>query len=135
MSCCTEPPVSQATVSALMRALSHVGVAQALAEAVHAKQAPMQHALADTRKKKNYVEFWSMIPIKDPFRLVLSRCATACSTRARSCTTASCSRPCALPVPAWPTCHAPRLQLQDARTCCCIATQGKVLRHCAAAAG
>ena len=45
---------------------------QALAEAVHAKQAPVQHALADQRKKKNYVEFWSMIPIKDPFRLVLS---------------------------------------------------------------
>ncbi len=45
---------------------------QALAEAVHAKQAPIQHALADQRKKKNYVEFWNVIPIKDPFRLVLS---------------------------------------------------------------
>ncbi len=39
---------------------------------MHAKQAPVQHVLADQRKKKNYVEFWSMIPIKDPFRLVLS---------------------------------------------------------------
>ena len=47
-------------------------LAQALAEAVHAKQAPIQHALADQRKKKNYVEFWNVIPIKDPFRLVLS---------------------------------------------------------------
>ena len=49
-----------------------MGVAQALAEAVHAKQAPIQHTLADQRKKKNYVEFWNVIPIKDPFRLVLS---------------------------------------------------------------
>ena len=39
---------------------------------MHAKQAPIQHALADQRKKKNYVEFWNVIPIKDPFRLVLS---------------------------------------------------------------
>ena len=54
---------------ALMRARI---LAQALAEAVHAKQAPIQHALADQRKKKNYVEFWNVIPIKDPFRLVLS---------------------------------------------------------------
>jgi phosphoenolpyruvate carboxylase len=48
------------------------GLLQALAEAVHAKQAPHEHALAEERKKKNYVEFWNVISLKDPFRLVLS---------------------------------------------------------------
>ena len=46
--------------------------AQQLAEAVHAKQAPHEHALAEERKKKNYREFWAVISLKDPFRLVLS---------------------------------------------------------------
>ena len=46
--------------------------AQELAEAVHAKQAPLEQALADERKKKNFVEFWNVISLKDPFRLVLS---------------------------------------------------------------
>ena len=45
---------------------------QALAEAVHAKQAPNEAVLAEERKKKNYVEFWAVISLKDPFRLVLS---------------------------------------------------------------
>ena len=45
---------------------------QQLAEAVHAKQAPHEHALAEERKKKNYREFWAVISLKDPFRLVLS---------------------------------------------------------------
>ena len=45
---------------------------QALAEEVHAKQAPNEHVLAEERKKKNYVEFWAVISLKDPFRLVLS---------------------------------------------------------------
>lgn len=39
---------------------------------MHAKQAPHEQALADERKKKNFVEFWNMISLKDPFRLVLS---------------------------------------------------------------
>ena len=47
-------------------------VRQALAEAVHAKQAPNEAVLAEERKKKNYVEFWAVISLKDPFRLVLS---------------------------------------------------------------
>lgn len=46
--------------------------AQQLAEAVHSKQAPHEHALAEERKKKNYREFWAVISLKDPFRLVLS---------------------------------------------------------------
>ncbi|CAK0740175.1 hypothetical protein CVIRNUC_001230 [Coccomyxa viridis] len=45
---------------------------QALAEAVHAKQSPHEQALAEERKKKNYREFWAVISLKDPFRLVLS---------------------------------------------------------------
>ncbi|EIE27459.1 PEPCase 1 [Coccomyxa subellipsoidea C-169] len=45
---------------------------QELAEAVHSKQAPHEQALADERKKKNFVEFWNVISLKDPFRLVLS---------------------------------------------------------------
>jgi hypothetical protein len=28
--------------------------------------------LADERKKKNYVEFWNLISLDDPYRLVLS---------------------------------------------------------------
>ena len=45
---------------------------QALAEKVFNKQMQNSHALADERKKKNYVEFWNIIPVKDPYRLVLS---------------------------------------------------------------
>lgn len=45
---------------------------QELAEKVFAKQMQNAHALADERKKKNYIEFWNIIPIQDPFRLVLS---------------------------------------------------------------
>ena len=50
----------------------HACPGQALAEAVHAKQAPNEAVLAEERKKKNYVEFWAVISLKDPFRLVLS---------------------------------------------------------------
>lgn len=39
---------------------------------MHSKQAPHEQALADERKKKNFVEFWNVISLKDPFRLVLS---------------------------------------------------------------
>ena len=46
--------------------------AQALAEEVHARQAPNEAVLAEERKKKNYVEFYAVISLKDPFRLVLS---------------------------------------------------------------
>ena len=60
-------------------ALGHKGVTdwsavlmQQLAEAVHSKQAPHEHALGEERKKKNYREFWAVISLKDPFRLVLS---------------------------------------------------------------
>jgi hypothetical protein len=45
---------------------------QALAEEVHARQAPNEAVLAEERKKKNYVEFYAVISLKDPFRLVLS---------------------------------------------------------------
>ena len=45
---------------------------QKLAEQVHAKQSASAHSLADERKKKNYVEFWNLISIDDPYRLVLS---------------------------------------------------------------
>jgi len=45
---------------------------QALAEQVYHKQSQNAHALADERKKKNYVEFWNLISLDDPYRLVLS---------------------------------------------------------------
>ena len=44
----------------------------ALAAAIHARQAPDAAALAEERKKKNYSEFWAVIPPSDPFRLILS---------------------------------------------------------------
>lgn len=28
--------------------------------------------IADERKKRNYIEFWNIIPLEDPYRLVLS---------------------------------------------------------------
>ena len=55
-----------------LQARPHAAAMQALAEAVHAKQAPHEQALAEERKKKNYREFWAVISLKDPFRLVLS---------------------------------------------------------------
>ncbi len=45
---------------------------QALAEKVFAKQMKNAHALIDERKRKNYAEFWNIVPVKDPYRLVLS---------------------------------------------------------------
>ena len=45
---------------------------QALAEKVHKKQSHNNHMIADERKKRNYVEFWNIIPLEDPYRLVLS---------------------------------------------------------------
>ena len=45
---------------------------QALAEKVHKKQGQNTHMIADERKKRNYVEFWNIIPLEDPYRLVLS---------------------------------------------------------------
>ena len=39
---------------------------------MHARQAPNEAVLAEERKKKNYVEFYAVISLKDPFRLVLS---------------------------------------------------------------
>ena len=43
-----------------------------LAASIHARQAPAAAALAEERKRKNYAEFWSVIPVTDPFRLILS---------------------------------------------------------------
>jgi phosphoenolpyruvate carboxylase len=45
---------------------------QALAASIHARQAPDAAALAEERKKKNYSEFWAVIPLSNPFRLILS---------------------------------------------------------------
>lgn len=43
-----------------------------LAAEIHARQAPAAAQLAEERKRKNYREFWSVIPPTDPFRLILS---------------------------------------------------------------
>lgn len=43
-----------------------------LAAEIHARQAPAAAALAEDRKRKNYSEFWTVIPATDPFRLILS---------------------------------------------------------------
>ena len=45
---------------------------QALAEKVYQKQGHNAHMIADERKKRNYIEFWNIIPLEDPYRLVLS---------------------------------------------------------------
>ena len=45
---------------------------QELAEKIHAKQAADPFALAEERKRKNYWEFYGIIPLTEPFRLVLS---------------------------------------------------------------
>jgi phosphoenolpyruvate carboxylase len=66
-----------------------------LAAEIHARQAPAAAALAEDRKRKNYSEFWSVIPPTDPFRLILSdirdrlyrtrEVLHACSADARAC--------------------------------------------------
>lgn len=43
-----------------------------LASKIHAKQSADPYALAEERKRKNYWEFYGIIPLTEPFRLVLS---------------------------------------------------------------
>ena len=67
----------------------------ALAAEIHARQAPRAADLAEDRKRKNFSEFWSVIPVTDPFRLILSdirdrlyrtrEILHACSADARAC--------------------------------------------------
>ncbi|KAK9814631.1 hypothetical protein WJX72_009042 [[Myrmecia] bisecta] len=45
---------------------------KALAEQITAKQAPDAHVLVEERKKKNYADFWSLVPVTEPFRVVLA---------------------------------------------------------------
>lgn len=44
----------------------------ALAQSVLKKQTLDAHILAEERKKKNYADFWAVIPITEPFRVILS---------------------------------------------------------------
>ena len=70
-----------------------------LAAEIHARQAPAAAALAEDRKRKNYTEFWSVIPPTDPFRLILSdirdrlyrtrEVLHACSADSRACVRAA----------------------------------------------
>jgi phosphoenolpyruvate carboxylase len=87
-----------AMIESLMYELSiwrcNADISQLAAE-IHARQAPAAAALAEDRKRKNYSEFWSVIPPTDPFRLILSdirdrlyrtrEVLHACSADARAC--------------------------------------------------
>ena len=45
---------------------------QAVASRIVARQTPDAHLITEERKRKNYAEFWNIIPVTEPYRCVLS---------------------------------------------------------------
>jgi phosphoenolpyruvate carboxylase len=43
-----------------------------MAERIVARQVPDAAVIAEERKRKNYAEFWNVIPITEPYRCILS---------------------------------------------------------------
>lgn len=56
-----------------------------------ARQTPDAHLITEERKRKNYAEFWNVIPVTEPYRCVLSevRCVPV---PPRACQPADCAR-------------------------------------------
>ena len=47
-------------------------VLQTVASRIVARQTPDAHLITEERKRKNYAEFWNVIPVTEPYRCVLS---------------------------------------------------------------
>ena len=47
-------------------------LAQAVASRIVARQTPDAHLITEERKRKNYAEFWNIIPVTEPYRCVLA---------------------------------------------------------------
>ena len=45
---------------------------QAVASRIVARQTPDAHLITEERKRKNYAEFWNVIPVTEPYRCVLA---------------------------------------------------------------
>ena len=41
----------------------------------------MEVVVAEERKRKNYADFWNIIPLKEPFRVILSDIRDRCATQ------------------------------------------------------
>ncbi len=39
---------------------------------IHHHQKTMEVVVAEERKRKNYADFWNIIPLKEPYRVILS---------------------------------------------------------------
>lgn len=47
-------------------------IPQAVASRIVGRQTPDAHLITEERKRKNYAEFWNVIPVTEPYRCVLS---------------------------------------------------------------
>ena len=47
-------------------------VLQTVASRIVARQTPDAHLITEERKRKNYAEFWNVIPVTEPYRCVLA---------------------------------------------------------------
>lgn len=45
---------------------------QALAQRIVARQMPDAHLIQEERKRKNYADFWSVLSVAEPYRVILS---------------------------------------------------------------
>lgn len=45
---------------------------------IHHQQKTMEAVVAEERKRKNYADFWNIIPLKEPFRVILSDIRDRC---------------------------------------------------------
>ena len=45
---------------------------QAVASRIVARQTPDAHLITEERKRKNYAEFWNVIPVTEPYRCILA---------------------------------------------------------------
>lgn len=43
-----------------------------MATRIVGRQTPDAHLITEERKRKNYAEFWNIIPVTEPYRCVLS---------------------------------------------------------------
>ncbi len=45
---------------------------QAMAQRIVERQTPDAHLIAEERKRKNYAEFWNVLSVTEPYRVILS---------------------------------------------------------------
>jgi phosphoenolpyruvate carboxylase len=45
---------------------------QALAQRIVARQTPDAHLIQEERKRKNYADFWNVLSVAEPYRVILS---------------------------------------------------------------